>query len=133
MKRPLRALVVDDEPDIGEVLTNLLELRGFEVDVVDDGIHAIEPSRDYDLILLDLKMPVFDGERLADYWHVTRPELLERVIVLSGYSQYTRGRKLPTFATVRKPFDTEVIGRLIDDCVHRSAQRRISREDEPTT
>jgi len=36
----------------------MLQLRGFEVDVT-------EPARDYDVILLDLKMPVFDGERLA--------------------------------------------------------------------
>ena len=95
-----RALIVDDDADIAEVLATLLQARGFVVDVVDDGIHAIEPACDYDVVLLDLKMPVFDGERLADYWLATRPELLEKVIVLSGYSRFTRGRQLPTFATV---------------------------------
>jgi len=112
-----RALIVDDDPDIAEVLGTLLDLRGFEVDVVHDGIYAIEPRLDYDVVLLDLKMPVFDGERLVDYWLATRPQLLDRVIVLSGYSGLTSGRKLKTFATVTKPFDLVLIARLIDDCV----------------
>ena len=111
---------MDDDPHIAEVLTTLLELRGFAVDVVDDGIHAVEPPYDYDVVLLDLKMPVFDGERLADYWLATRPELLKRVIILSGYSSFTHGRTLPTFATVTKPFDIEAITQLIDDCVSKS-------------
>ena len=122
-----RALIVDDDADIAEVLATLLQARGFVVDVVDDGIHAIEPACDYDVVLLDLKMPVFDGERLADYWLATRPELLEKVIVLSGYSRFTRGRQLPTFATVTKPFDIDLITKLIDDCASRSRQGRIPR------
>lgn len=115
-----RALIIDDDADIAELLTILLEFRGFTVDVVNDGIHAIEPMWDYDVILLDLKMPVFDGERLTDYWLATRPELLRKVIVLSGYSQYTRGRQLPTFAAVTKPFELEEISAMIDACVRQS-------------
>lgn len=124
MKEPLRAMVVDDDPAIAEVLTAILELRGFKVDVFDDGIHAIEPPRDYDVVLLDLKMPVFDGERLADYWAATRPELLQRVIVLSGYSRFTRGRDLPTLATVTKPFELHEIIALIDRCAESAMVRR---------
>lgn len=126
MNEPLLALVVDDDPAIAEVLTTILKLRGFEVDVYDDGIHAIEPQRDYDVVLLDLKMPVFDGERLADYWLATRPELLQRVIVLSGYSRFTRGRDLPTFATITKPFELHEMLALIDRCVDAAMERRRS-------
>ena len=122
MKKSRRALVIDDDPDITEVLTALLEIRGYEVDVVADGIHALEPKFDYDVVLLDMKMPVFDGERLADYWLTTRPELLDKVIILSGYSRFTRGRELPTFATVTKPFDLESIAQLIDECASRPSQ-----------
>jgi DNA-binding response OmpR family regulator len=121
-----RALIIDDDADIAELLTILLECRGFAVDVVDDGIHALDPASDYDVILLDMKMPVFDGERLTDYWLATRPELLRKVIVLSGYSRYTRGRQLPTFAAVTKPFDLEEISAAIDACV------RQSRAQEPS-
>ena len=120
MTEARRALIIDDDADIAELLTILLECRGFMVDVVDDGIHVLDPSRDYDVILLDLKMPVFDGERLTDYWMATRPELLRKVIVLSGYSQYTRGRQLPTFAAVTKPFEIDEISATIDACVRQS-------------
>jgi CheY-like chemotaxis protein len=115
-----RALVVDDDAHIAEVLESLLEFRGFEVDVVSDGIHAIEPEAPYDVILLDMKMPVFDGERLVDYWTLTQPELLKRVIVLSAYSAFTRGRKLPVFATVIKPFEMGGLERVIEDCAGQS-------------
>jgi len=124
VKENRRALVIDDDPDIAEVLTTLLEVRGFEVDVVNDGIHALEPKFDYDVVLLDLKMPVFDGERLSDYWLTTRPELLDKVIVLSGYSKFTRGRELPTFASVTKPFDFDLISELIDECARKPSERR---------
>ena len=55
------ALVIDDDCHIVELLTVLLESRGFTVDVLRDGIEAVELQRDYAVILLDLNMPVFDG------------------------------------------------------------------------
>ena len=111
-----RALVIDDDPDIAELLRVLLESRGFAVDLLNDGIQAIELDESYDVILLDMNMPVFDGERLADYWGITRPELLSRVIVLSGFSAWTHGRTLPIFATVRKPFDYGHLLQLVEEC-----------------
>jgi DNA-binding response OmpR family regulator len=111
------ALVIDDDADLSALLSVLLEDRGFTVDVKPDGIHATELSRSYDIILLDLNMPVFDGERLVEYWSMTQPDVLERVIVLSGYSRFTRGRALPTFGTLQKPFDFSALNALIDACL----------------
>ena len=59
------ALVVDDDPFISELLRVILENNKFDVDVASDGIHAVELTRRYDVILLDLNMPVFDGERMV--------------------------------------------------------------------
>lgn len=116
----MRLLVIDDDADIREVVKMTFEHRGFEVDTLADGIDAVDLQWNYDAILLDLNMPVFDGERLADYWLLTDPEMLRRVIVLSGYSRFAHGRPLPAFATVRKPFDTEELVKVVEECVARS-------------
>ncbi|MEK6371395.1 MAG: response regulator [Acidobacteriota bacterium] len=112
-----RLLIIDDDPDIREVVKLTFEHRGFEVDTLPDGIDAVQLKKDYHVILLDLNMPVFDGERLADYWSLTDPEVLQRVIVLSGYSRFVRGRPLPTFARVRKPFHTEELVEVVERCL----------------
>ena len=58
-----RALVVEDEPAIRELVRFHLDLAGFAVDEVDDGRRALERSRDttFDLILLDVMLPGLDG------------------------------------------------------------------------
>jgi DNA-binding response OmpR family regulator len=117
------ALVIDDDPDIAELLRVLLESRGFAVEILSDGIQAVDVARDYDVVLLDMKMPVFDGERLADYWGVTRPELLSRVIVLSAFSGWMRGRSLPIFAVVRKPFDYGNLLDVVEQCAAQTQDR----------
>lgn len=115
------ALVIDDDPFIGELLQVLLGTQGYGVEIITDGIDAIELKRDYDVILLDLKMPIFDGERLAAYWMLTKPDVLKRVIVLSGYSRFTEGRKLPAFAVLEKPFEYDALLRAVEACAAQNA------------
>ena len=115
-RRP-RLLIIDDDAGIRDVVTLLFENRGYDVDALADGIDAVQLPKDYDVILLDLNMPVFDGERLADYWSLTDPMLLDRVIVLSGYSRFARGRDIPAFANVHKPFDTRQLVEVVERCV----------------
>ena len=58
-----RILVVDDEPNILELLSASLRFSGFEVDTAADGQAALESARRFgpDLILLDVMMPGLDG------------------------------------------------------------------------
>jgi DNA-binding response OmpR family regulator len=114
------ALVIEDDEDLRRVLQYTLERAGFAVDTLEDGIHAVALPKSYSVILLDLKMPVFDGERLVDYWTLTEPELLKRVIVLSGYSHFTRGRKIPAFACVAKPYDASALLNVVLACASQS-------------
>lgn len=114
-----RALVIDDDPDLRHLLQITLESAGFTVDALEDGIAALELKKPYDVILLDLNMPVFDGEQLTSYWVLTDPNILRRVIVLTGYSGYTRGRELPaTFASVQKPVDHRELLRVVEACAN---------------
>jgi CheY-like chemotaxis protein len=109
-------LIIDDDEDIRAVVTLLFEHHGYQVDALADGIDALRLKKRYDVILLDLNMPVFDGERLTDYWLLTDPDILRRVIVLSGYSRFTRGRELAAFATVRKPVSMKELLETVQRC-----------------
>jgi CheY-like chemotaxis protein len=111
------ALVIDDDEDIRAVLAVMLESGGFQVDLLSDGIDAVDLKKWYDVILLDLKMPVFDGQRLTDYWQLTDPAILRRVIVLSGYSHLSTAQEMPTFARLAKPFDYRAVMKAVDECI----------------
>jgi two-component system NtrC family sensor kinase len=79
-------LVVDDEPEIGELIAEILGHDGFLVDLATSGTAALgKLSRHiYDLVLSDLRMPGLDGvtlyRRLASSW----PGLAERLIFVTG-------------------------------------------------
>ncbi len=62
-KVPLRILVVDDTVDNQNLARRILEKEGYVVDVAENGEKAIEAVRGnrYDLILMDVQMPVMDG------------------------------------------------------------------------
>lgn len=62
-KQKLKVLVVDDEPDIVELLTYNLKKEGYEVESAEDGIKAVKIANKFhpDVILLDIMMPNQDG------------------------------------------------------------------------
>jgi DNA-binding response OmpR family regulator len=65
--RPERILVVEDDPNVGEVVSRYLSREGFEAPVTRDGLEALEIiSRDgADLVILDLMIPGLDGLEVA--------------------------------------------------------------------
>ena len=64
---PLRCLVVDDEPDVGEVLGDVLASAGHTAVVVGSGVEAIERFRAerFDVVFTDLAMPGLTGWEVA--------------------------------------------------------------------
>jgi two-component system, OmpR family, response regulator len=66
-ERPARILVVDDEPNIGALLTATLRLVGLEAAVVTSGRDALVAAESYqpDLIVLDVMLPDMDGFAVA--------------------------------------------------------------------
>ena len=58
-----KVLYVEDHPAQRDILAQMLELNGFEVDVASDGLEGVEKARSWlpDLILMDLRMPKMDG------------------------------------------------------------------------
>jgi two-component system OmpR family response regulator len=60
---PLRVLVVDDEPNIAELLRMALRYEGWDVEVALTGSHAVSTARKFhpDSVVLDMMLPDFDG------------------------------------------------------------------------
>lgn len=85
-----RILAVDDDPRLLDSLRELLSLNGYRVDTVGSGreaIAALAPG-DYDIALIDLKMPEIDGHQIMDY--VTDNALRTDIIVISGEASFER-------------------------------------------
>lgn len=79
-------LVVDDEPDIRELVSEILADEGYQVSVAENGDKARQALRDRrpDLILLDIWMPDIDGISLLQEW-AEADELPCPVIMMSGH------------------------------------------------
>jgi two-component system alkaline phosphatase synthesis response regulator PhoP len=62
-KQKIKVLVVDDEPDIVEILSYNLKKEGYDVEAAEDGIKAVKKAIKFqpDVILLDIMMPQQDG------------------------------------------------------------------------
>ncbi|MCX7012316.1 MAG: response regulator [Candidatus Sumerlaeota bacterium] len=80
-----RVLVVDDEPDIRELLKDMLELEGHSVETAEDGLQAQQMLSDkrFDLVITDLQMPRVDGMQLIQSIRALDPDL--PVIVMTAY------------------------------------------------
>jgi two-component system alkaline phosphatase synthesis response regulator PhoP len=63
MKKSYKILVVDDEPDIVELLEYNLLKEGYDVSTASNGLEAIDKAKKFvpDLILMDIMMPKMDG------------------------------------------------------------------------
>ncbi|MFJ4927894.1 response regulator transcription factor [Streptomyces sp. NPDC088736] len=64
---PARVLVVDDEQDVRELLTETFRLAGFDVTAVGTGVAALNTAyaETPDLVVLDVRLPDFDGADVA--------------------------------------------------------------------
>ncbi len=80
------ALVVDDEPEIGELLGEMLRKLGcrFQVEVSGEAAQVALMRRDYDVVLCDLRMPGLDGPALYDWMADHRPHLCVRTAFITA-------------------------------------------------
>jgi DNA-binding response OmpR family regulator len=113
-----RILVVEDEPVICEICVRVLTGEGFKVDIAANGELAetkLQESR-YDLILIDIRTPVMNGEELYQWINEKYPELVSRVLfttgdVMGGDVQYfleTAGRPF-----LPKPFTPDELRTIV--------------------
>jgi CheY-like chemotaxis protein len=107
-----KILVVEDDGDIRETLTQCLSLYGFSVDIASNGKEALdllESNRcDPSLILLDIMMPVMDGwEFRSLQQHHPKLSNIPVVIITADGNAKQKAEKMGVKDGIRKPFDLE--------------------------
>jgi two-component system response regulator MprA len=111
-----RVLVVEDEPSIRAIITDLLRFEGYEVREAAHGLEALSLLEAWrpDAIVLDLMMPVMDGWAFAEAAHqVLGPTDVPPILIASASPDLADAaaslRKFGVRAAVAKPFDVDVL------------------------
>ena len=114
-----KILLVDDEPDIILVMKLVLEENGFKVDSFTDASEALENFRTgiYDLVIIDVKMPVIDGFSLYEKIKKLDGKVIICFLTAAGDTYYEILKKrYPTInenCVIHKPVDNESLIRQI--------------------
>ena len=112
-----RILVADDEESMRWVLSKALKKKGFMVDLARDGNEALQliRSNDYDLAILDIKMPGISGLDLLDKVRELKSDLL--VVIMTAEASMrnaVEAMKRGAYDYLTKPFDLDVIDAIIE-------------------
>jgi CheY-like chemotaxis protein len=113
----MKILIIDDEPRIRSLLSKCLLRRGHQVNTAEDGqegwetyYHAASP---YDLVLVDMKMPILDGAGFLR--KLRQSDLLTPVIVMTGHAGDEEDGLAPgATARLAKPFSLKALGEIIE-------------------
>ena len=106
MDTTLRVLIVDDEDDFRETIVKRLNARKIQSEGAASGVKALEvlKDKDFDVIVLDVKMPDMDGIETLRHIKKLKPEI--EVIMLTGHASVEfglKGMQLGAFDYVMKP------------------------------
>ncbi|HNV22317.1 MAG TPA: response regulator [Candidatus Hydrogenedentes bacterium] len=115
-------LVVDDEKNIRQTLAQALVPMGLHVETAVNGEEALQKVRDaeFDLMLLDLKMPGVDGMEVLRSLSDVRPEI--RIIIITAYGTVknaVEAIKLGAVDFIEKPFSPREIRELVNSVLAR--------------
>ncbi|MBW2108633.1 MAG: sigma-54-dependent Fis family transcriptional regulator [Deltaproteobacteria bacterium] len=107
-----KILIVDDDPEILEVIADILQQAGYEVDQAADGRKAIRRIEDdfYDLVITDLNLPKVDGMKILRYVVDQSPETM--CVILTGYGTIkgsVEAIKMGAFDYISKPVKSDEI------------------------
>ncbi len=114
---PLDILLVEDEPDILELLEEVLRHRGHQVTAVDDGAKAMAclDRRTFDVAICDVRLPNVDGMRI--FHRIRNESPRSQVILMSAHgnvAEAVTAMKQDAAHYLAKPFSTSVLLDLLD-------------------
>lgn len=120
-----KIMLVDDEPDINAALKVVLTRAGFSVDTFEDPTVALEnlKPRMYDLVILDLKMPIMDGFEL--YHEIKKIDKDMKICFLTASELFFEKLREKKYATldkklfIRKPIPNADLLEKINTILHR--------------
>ncbi len=109
-----KILVIDDDPEMTRIVSEILSPHHYEVIVAHDGVSAIEKSNQerVDLILLDIRMPLLSGFWFAEAFRQKPQTKGIPVIVMSalaGEEEVQKAYQLGVRAYLKKPFNSATL------------------------
>jgi two-component system response regulator PilR (NtrC family) len=119
MNQPL-ALVIDDEPDILELLTLTLERMDVRTESAGDvgSAKALLGKHSFDICLTDMRLPDGDGLELVDWMQVNAPGVPVAVITAHGNIETAvQALKLGAFDFISKPLDLGNLRNIIENAL----------------
>jgi two-component system NtrC family sensor kinase len=116
-----RVMIVDDEPDLAELIADIVTSQGYSAVIAPSG-HAAErllqsAETTVEAILCDIRMPDGDGPALYDWLSAHRPALIRRIGFVTGDTLGpSAGRFLARTGcpVIEKPFTPDDIGRVLE-------------------
>jgi len=107
-----RLLVVEDDTTIRDLLSEVMEVEGFEIQLAANGLEALTVLAGWipDLIILDLMMPVMDAEAFREH-QLAMPAVADvPILVLSALNDLQfRAEAIGASAVIAKPFDIDTL------------------------
>ncbi|MCW8849202.1 MAG: response regulator transcription factor [Melioribacteraceae bacterium] len=129
-----KILLVEDDINLGSILSEFLALKKFNVDLCKDGDEGFEKfkAKEYDLCLLDVMMPKKDGFTLAKEIRSRNKSI--PIIFLTAKSMQNdkiEGLKIGADDYITKPFNTEELLLRMNAILKRSSNGNIYRKTKP--
>jgi len=127
MQRKPRLLIIEDEPAILTGLLDLFVYHGYDVDAAQDGRLGLEKALlgNYDLIILDIMLPILDGFAVCDaIRHHSREQPLIILTAKTTDEDIITGLTLGADDYVAKPFSVRELVLRVEAVLRRSARRR---------
>ena len=114
--RPIRALVVDDDHDIAEMVRLALTDEGYDVVLAANGSAALDASRHapFDIILLDMRMPVMDGWSFAEEYRNRPGPRVPVIVVTAARDAAARAAEIDADGYLAKPFSLDELFAMIE-------------------
>ena len=115
-------LVVDDEPTVRMLVTDVLQDLGYAaIEAADgpSGLEALRSNARIDLLISDVGMPGMNGRQMADAGRIVRPDL--KILFITGYAEnavLSHGHLDPGMHVLTKPFAMETLASRIMDVMN---------------
>lgn len=125
--KPKKILVVDDEPDVTELVAYHLNSKGYQVEVVNDPHASIDVARSFgpDLVVLDVMMPGLDGIQICRMIRADSKLKQVPVVFLTAKAEEddrVRGFEMGGDDYIPKPFSVKELVLRVQTILRRLAQ-----------
>jgi DNA-binding response OmpR family regulator len=117
-----RILVIDDDPELVEVIEAALKEHKYEVFTAKDGLRGIETTnrQAVDLIILDLRMPLFSGFWVCNAFLERAKTRDVPILIISGLSkkeEIEKAYRLGARAYLKKPFHVQELVETVEKTI----------------